>query len=182
QQGQQYAQGPLPLPVIEVPARSVTGYTSYPVSIEGTISSDVRAKVAGYITDVLVDEGQKVSKGQTLFKLETASLNQEAGAAEANVNAARVEVEKLVPLVEKGIISKVQLETAKARLAQAEAGYKSITASIGYATIKSPVNGHVGSIPFREGTLVSPGDPVPLTTVSEINEVYVFFAMNEKDY
>lgn len=182
QQGQQRAQGPLPLPVLEVPQKTVTGYTAYPVSIEGTISSQVRAKVSGYITDVLVDEGQKVRKGQTLFKLETASLSQDAGAAEANVNAARVEVEKLKPLVEKGIISSVQLETAKARLAQAEASYKSIMASIGYATIKSPVDGYVGAIPFREGTLVSPADPTPLTTVSDVDEVYAFFSMNERDY
>ncbi|HYH57264.1 MAG TPA: efflux RND transporter periplasmic adaptor subunit [Anseongella sp.] len=182
QQGPPQGQGPLPLPVVEVPRKTVTGYTSYPVSIEGTINSAVRAKVAGYITDVLVDEGQKVSKGQTLFRLETTALTQEAGAAEANVKAAQVEVNKLKPLVEKGIISRVQLETAEARLAQAEAGYKSITANIGYATIKSPVNGYVGSIPFREGSLVSPADPTPLTTVSETDQVYAFFSMNERDY
>lgn len=183
QQGaQQGAMGPMPMPVVEVPLKTVTGYNAFPVSIEGTISSAVRAKVSGYITDVLVDEGQKVSKGQTLFKLETASLSQDAGAAEANVNAARVEVEKLKPLVEKGIISAVQLKTAEAQLAQAEANYKSITANIEYATIKSPVNGYVGAIPFREGSLVSPADPTPLTTVSDVDQVYAFFSMNERDY
>lgn len=171
-----------PFPVIEVPVRTVTGYISYPVSIEGTVNSAVRAKVPGYITQVLVDEGEKVRKGQTLFKLETESLSQDAGAARANVNAAQVEVDKLKPLVEKGIISPVQLETAKARLEQAKAGYSSIAASIGYANIKSPVDGYVGAINFREGALVSPGDPTPLTTVSDIDEVYAFFSMNERDY
>ena len=179
--GQQQA-GATPFPVIEVPVRTVTGYTSYPVSIEGTVSSAVRAKVPGYITQVLVDEGQKVNKGQTLFRLETESLSQEAGAAKANVNAAQVEVDKLKPLVEKGIISPVQLETAEARLEQAKAGYSSIAASIGYANIKSPVDGYVGAINFREGALVSPGDPTPLTTVSDIDEVYAFFSMNEREY
>ena len=176
------AQGPSPFPVIEVPVRTVTGYSSYPVSIEGTVSSGVRAKVPGYITDVLVDEGEKVRKGQILFKLETESLSQEAEAAQANVNAAQVEVDKLKPLVDKGIISSVQLETAKARLAQAKAGYSSIAANIGYANIKSPVNGFVGSIPFREGALISPNDPKPLTTVSDIDEVFAFFSMNEEEY
>ncbi len=175
-------QGPAAFPVIEVPTRTVTGYTSYPVSIEGTVNSAVRAKVSGYITDVLVDEGQKVSKGQTLFRLETESLSQDAGAARANVNAAQVEVDKLKPLVEKGIISPVQLETAKARLEQAKANLNSISASIGYATIKSPVDGYVGAIPFREGALVSPQDPTPLTTVSDIDNVYAFYSMNERDY
>ncbi|MDT0647388.1 efflux RND transporter periplasmic adaptor subunit [Zunongwangia sp. F260] len=179
---QQQAQGPTPFPVLEVPNRTVTGYTSYPASLEGVVNSAVRAKVPGYITDVLVDEGQKVKKGQLLFKLETESLSQEAGAASANVNAAQVEVDKLKPLVEKNIISGVQLETAKAKLAQAQANYQSIAANIGYANIKSPVDGYVGAIPYREGTLVSPGDPMPLTTVSQINEIYAFFSMNERDY
>ena len=177
---QHIAQGPAPFPVIEIPSRTVTGYTSYPVSIEGKVNSAVRAKIPGYITNVMVDAGEKVRKGQVLFRLETASLNQEAGAAKANVNAAQVEVDKLKPLVEKGIISNVQLETAKARLAQAQAGYSSIAANIDYANIKSPVDGYVGKIGFREGALVSPGDPTPLTTVSDIEEVYAFFAMLSK--
>lgn len=182
QQGAPQAQGPMPYPVIEVPSTSVTGFTSYPVSIEGTVNSAVRAKVSGYITDVLVDAGEKVSKGQTLFRLETATMTQEAGAAQANVNAAQVEVDRLQPLVEQNIISSVQLETAKARLAQAQASYSSIAAGIGYATIKSPVNGYVGSINFREGNLVSPADPTPLTIVSDTDDVYAFFSMNERDY
>ena len=178
------AQGParLTLPVIVVPLKNVTGYSAYPVSIEGTVNSAVRAKVAGYITSVLVDEGQRVKKGQTIFKLETQSLTQDAGAAQANVNAAQVEVSKLKPLVEKGIISAVQLETAEARLAQAKANYNSVTASIGYATIKSPIDGYIGAINFRQGTLVSPADPTPLTMVSDIEEVYAYFSMNERDY
>lgn len=180
-QGQQ-AGPPLALPVVEVPLKTVVSYTAYPASIEGTINSAVRAKVPGYITEVLADEGQKVKKGQVLFKLETRSLSGEAGAAKANVNAAEVEVAKLKPLVEKGIISPVQLETAEARLAQARANYNSITANIGYATIKSPIDGYIGAISYREGALVSPSDPRPLTTVSDIDEVYAFFAMNERDY
>src|SRR5690606_18432814 len=128
------------------------------------------------------DEGQKVRKGQVLFKLETQSLSQDAEAAKANINAAQVEVDKLIPLVEKNIISSVQLETAKAKLAQAKSGYSSIAANIGHATIKRPIGGYVGSSPFREGALVSPSDPQPLTTVSTTEDVYVFFALNEKDY
>jgi len=181
-QAQQAAVAPMSIPVLEVPLKDVSGYTSYPTSIEGTINSQVRAKVSGYITDVLVDEGQPVKKGQTLFKLETQTLSQDAGAAEANVAAAQVEVDRLKPLVAKGIIGKVQLQTAEARLAQAQASSNSIAASIDYANIKSPVNGYVGAIPYREGALVSPNDPSPLTTVSATDDVYAFFALNERDY
>ncbi|SDE97657.1 membrane fusion protein, multidrug efflux system [Pricia antarctica] len=168
--------------VTEIPLKTLTAYNTYPASIEGIINSEVRAKVSGYITDVLVDEGQKVRRGQTLFKLETQSLSQDAAAAEANVNAAQVELNKLKPLVEKNIISEVQMETAKAKLQQAKSGYSSIAANIDYANIKSPVDGYVGEIRLRKGSLVSPGNQTPLTRVSDISKVYAYFSMNERDY
>lgn len=170
------------LPVVSVPTKTVTAYTTYPASIEGIVNSQVNAKISGYITDVLVDEGQKVKKGQTLFRLETQTLSQDAAAARANVNAAQVEVDKLKPLVEKNIISNVQLETAKAKLQQAKSSYNSIAANIDYGNIKSPVDGYVGSINLRKGALVSPSSQVPMTTVSDISKVYAYFSMNEKEY
>ncbi|SDR89297.1 efflux RND transporter periplasmic adaptor subunit [Christiangramia echinicola] len=169
-------------PVIEVSRKTVTAFNSYPATIEGSVNSAVRAKVSGYITDVLVEEGENVKKGQLLFKLETKSLNQDAQAAKANVNAAQVEVDKLKPLVEKEIISQVQIETAKAKLEQAKSTYNSIAANIGYANIKSPVDGVVGKINFRNGSLVSPQDQMPITNVSSIENVYAIFSMNEKDF
>lgn len=173
---------PAPFPVAQLQPKTVTSYAEYPTTIEGIVNSDVRAKTSGYIQKVLVDEGQKVRKGQVLFRLETQSLSQDASAAKARINVAQVEVNKLIPLVEKNIISEVQLETAKANLAQAKANYSSVSANIGYATIKSPVDGYVGAINFREGALISPSDPTPLTTVSDISKVYAFFSLNETQY
>ncbi|WP_224488458.1 efflux RND transporter periplasmic adaptor subunit [Robertkochia flava] len=178
----QAAATPPEVQVLEVKKDSITGYQNYPASIEGIVSSEVRAKVSGYIQNVMVDAGQRVTKGQPLFRLETETLNEDAQAAQASVNAAQVEVEKLVPLVDQGIISSVQLETARANLARAKSNYNSIAAKIGYATVKSPVDGYLGSINFREGSLVSPSDPKPLTSVSNIERVYAFFSMNEAQY
>ncbi len=172
----------MPFPVTQIQAQTVSGYNEYPVTIEGIVNSDVRAKTSGYVQKVLVDEGSRVKKGQPLFSLETQALNQDAEAAKAQVNVAQVEVDKLKPLVEKNIISSVQLETAKANLARAKANYSSIAANIGYATVKSPVDGYVGSINFREGALVSAADAKPLTTVSDISKVYAFFTLNEAQY
>ena len=181
QKGPQQGQA-LPFPVVSVPKKNVITYTNYPTTIEGKVNSEIRPKVSGYIQKVLVDEGQKVTKGQLLFQLETQSLSQDAEAAKAAVTAAEVEVAKLVPLVEKGIISNVQLETQKAKLAQAKSMYSSVLANIGYAQVKSPVNGYVGAIPYREGSLVSGSIVEPLTTVSETSEVFAYFSMNESDY
>ncbi len=194
----QAQQGPptMPYGVVDVPTRTVVGYQSFPANIQGKINNNVRAKISGYIQELYVDEGQIVTKGQPLFRLETNTLNQSANAAksgilsaEASVSAAQVEVNKLIPLVEKNIISPVQLETAKAnlavaksQLAQAKANYGGVVADIDYSIIKSPVSGVVGSLPFRLGSLVGPSDAVPLTTVSDISEVYAYFSMNEKEY
>jgi membrane fusion protein (multidrug efflux system) len=177
----QKAPAAMSYPTIKVVKTSIDNIVSYPASIEGIVNSQIRAKVAGYVQEVFVDEGEMVKKGQPLFRLETQSLSQDAGAAKARINAAQVEVDKLKPLVEKNIISNVQLQTAMANLEQAKSNYQSISANIDYANIKSPVNGVVGSIPFRKGNLVSGQDPQPLTTVSSIEQVYAFFSMNEKD-
>ncbi|HRO38688.1 MAG TPA: efflux RND transporter periplasmic adaptor subunit [Flavobacteriales bacterium] len=177
-------QGPrkLPLPVVELPARNATGQQAWPVSLQGMVNADVRAKIAGYVTEVLVDEGDRVRQGQSLFRLETESLSEDALAAKANVDAAQVAVDQLLPLVEQHIVSPVQMQTAQARLAQAKAAFQSIKASIGYANINSPIDGVVGAIAYRQGSLVNPSNPLPLTTVSNTNEVYGYFSMNEAAY
>lgn len=172
----------LPYPVVKVKKQDVTTHQNFPTSIEGKVNSEVRPKISGYIKEVLVKEGQNVQQGQLLFKLETQSLTQDAQAAKANVIAAQVELDKLKPLVEKNIISNVQLETANAKLAQAKSSYNSIVANIDYANVKSPVDGVVGSINFRKGALVSAQDQQPLTNVSSIDEVYAYFSMNETEF
>ncbi len=190
-------QAPKPtLNVVETLIKDVTAYQSFPAIIEGKVNNDVRAKIQGYIKDVLVHEGQLVSRGDILFRLETNTLTESAEAAKAaiatakaSVNVAQVEVDKLTPLVNKNIISPIQLETAKANLAsaksmlaQAQANYQSINANIDYGIVRSPVNGVVGNLPFKLGSLVGPNDPQPLTTVSDISTVYAYFSMNEKEY
>lgn len=184
------------LNVVSATIKTVTGYTSFPATIQGKINNDVRAKIQGYIQEVYVHEGQFVSKGDALFKLEANSLNEIANAAksgiavaQANVNLAQVEVDKLTPLVKKGIIGSVQLETAKATLAsaksalaQAKANYGSASANVDYSVVRAPISGVVGQLPFKKGSLVGPSDPVALTTIADISSVYAYFSMNEKEY
>lgn len=218
------AQGPKVVSTVVVENRNVVGYSTFPASIEGRVNNDVRAKMSGYITQVLVDEGQYVTKGQPLFRLETNSLSQSANAAKAGVgaaqssvaasdanvkaaqsavSAAQVEVNKLKPLVEKNIISSVQLQTAQANLAraqaqvaqavaakqqaaagvaQAQANYQGAQANVDYSVIRAPISGTIGKINFRTGSLVGPGDPMPISTVSDTSELYAYFSMNEKEY
>lgn len=221
---EQQQTGPMPYQVVSAEVKNLVGYQSYPASIQGIINNDVRAKIQGYITQVLVDEGQFVQKGQPLFRLETNVLSQTAdaarsgvssaqanfsasqanvSAARAAVNAAQINVDQLKPLVQKNIISDIQLQTAQANLskakaqleqaiaAQKQAGagvsqasstYRSAQANVNYSIITSPISGYIGRLPLKIGSLVGPNDATPLTTVSDITSVYAYFAMNEKDY
>ncbi|RYJ41507.1 efflux RND transporter periplasmic adaptor subunit [Flavobacterium beibuense] len=172
--------GPMPFPVQTISQQDAVIYEEYTANLEGQQNVEIRPKVTGFIQKVYVDEGQEVKKGQLLFKLETQTLSQDAAAAKANVDAAQVEVDRLKPLVDRKIISNVQLETAKAKLAQAQASYSSVAANIGYATITSPVNGVVGGLPYKEGSLVSPTMQDPLTTVADTKVMRAYFTMNEK--
>ncbi|HEY9170546.1 MAG TPA: efflux RND transporter periplasmic adaptor subunit [Lutibacter sp.] len=178
---QQQAIGPITLNVQKVKKQDAVIYQQYSANLEGQQNVEIRPKVTGFIQKIYIDEGQVVKKGQLLFKLETAKLSQDASAEKAKVKAAQVEVDRLVPLVERNIISNVRLETAKANLAQAKSNYNSIVANINYANITSPVNGVVGSLPYKEGSLVNSDIMVPLTTVSDTKNMRAYFSMNEKE-
>src|SRR5690606_16009853 len=121
----------MPFPVATVVKEDAVVYNEYTANLEGEQNVEIRPKVNGFIQKIYVEEGQAVRKGQLLFKIETQTLNQDAAAAQAAVQAAQVEVDRLKPLVERNIISNVQLETAKARLAQAKSAYGSVAANIG---------------------------------------------------
>jgi membrane fusion protein (multidrug efflux system) len=179
-QEQAPAPGPMPFPVQTITKEDAVIFEEYTANLEGQQNVEIRPKVNGFIQKVYVDEGQVVHKGQLLFKLETQTLNQDAAAAKANVSAAQVEVDRLKPLVDRKIISNVQLETAKAKLAQAKASYSAIAANINYGTITSPVNGVIGSLPYKEGSLVSSTMEMPLTTVADTKVMRAYFSMNEK--
>ncbi|WP_256007600.1 efflux RND transporter periplasmic adaptor subunit [Pedobacter deserti] len=187
--------GSLPsYPVFSVEAKSTSLETEYPATLEGVQNVDIRAKVDGFIDKIYIDEGATVKKGQLLFSINAPQYEQivrTAGAAissaEADVNAAQLQVNKTKPLVEKDIISKYDLEAAqltlqsrRAALAQAKAELANAKTNLSYTKILSPVSGVVGSIPFKEGSLVGPSNSQPLTTVSDISRIYAYFSMNEK--
>jgi len=173
---------------------SATLNTDYPASIQGQQNIEIRPRVEGYIDKIFVDEGAVVKAGQPLFKISAPEYEQEVRtatasikSAQAAVSSAKLAVNKVKPLVEKEIISKYELETAQynydsalATLAQANASLVNARTNLGYTTVTSPVDGVVGSIPFRLGSLVSSNNTEPLTTVSSIGNVYAYFAMNEK--
>lgn len=190
--GQQQAQ---PYPVLELQPRSIVLTTSYPATLEGAQTVEIRPRVQGYITEMRVDEGDLVSKGEVLFVLNNEEFEQQVRSAKADVEAARAavstaedEVKRLQRLVEKDIISDYRLQSAKNTLesqraaqSQAEAQLKNAQVNLGYTKINSPATGIIGSIPYRIGSLVSSSIQQPLTVVSDVSNVYAYFSMSERE-
>lgn len=168
--------------------------TSYPATIRGVEDIEIRPKVSGFITKLCVDEGDFVKKGQPLFMLERVQYEAAVRSAQANVEVIRTNistqeltVQNKRMLHEKKIISDYdmqmavnQLEAMKAQLSQARAQLTDARNNLSYCTVTSPVDGVVGSIPYRLGSLVSAQTAEPLTTVSNISKMYVYFSMTEK--
>jgi len=181
-------------PVLTMKTQPTSLETDYPATLEGIQNIDIRPKVDGFIEKIWVDEGATVKKGQLLFTINAPQYEQlvrtaaaSISSAEAAVNTAQLQVNKTRPLVEKDIISKYELDAAQltlqsrqAALAQARAELVNAKVNLGYTRITSPVDGVIGSIPFKAGSLVSPTSTQPLTTVSNISKIYAYFSLNEK--
>ena len=167
--------------------------STYSATIRGKQDVDIRPKVQGYITDIKVKEGSIVRQGQTLFIIDQVPYQAALATAEANVDVAKAQVDAAElsatskeKLFEQNIISDFDLRmarptlaSAKAQLAQARANELTASNNLSYTLVKSPVDGVVGTLPFRVGTLVSPSDATPMTSVSDNSEMYVYFSMSE---
>lgn len=73
------------------------------------------------------------------------------------------------------------VKQAQAGVKQAQAGLASAKENLSFCYVKSPASGYVGSLPYKEGALVSPSSPMPITTISNISTMEVYFSMTESD-
>lgn len=183
---------PQEYPVMALSRQEANMQSVYPATIKGQEDIEVKPRVDGYIEAIYVDEGSVVRAGQALFKINSPASEQaltsaraEVNSAQARANTAKVDVERYKPLAEKGIVSQVQLltyenayQTALATLQQAEATLKNAQATMSWTTITSPVDGVVGSVPYRKGSLVNSANT--LTTIANTGNVYAYFSLNER--
>jgi len=179
-------------PVMVVSKQDANMQSVYPATIRGQEDIEIKPRVDGHIEAIYVDEGSAVRAGQALFKINSPSSEQALTSARATVNSekarvntAKVDVERYRPLAEKGIVSEVQLQTyenayqtALASLEQAEATLKNAQATMSWTTVTSPVDGVVGSIPYRKGSLVNSSNT--LTSIANTGNVYAYFSLNER--
>ncbi|WP_337570493.1 efflux RND transporter periplasmic adaptor subunit [Hallella sp.] len=176
-------------------AQSAELQTTYPATIRGMQDVEIRPKVSGFITKLCVKEGQAVKAGQLLFVIDNvtyaAAVRQARAAvnsAKAQLNTARLTYNNNEKLFKNNVIGSYELQSAKnnmqaaaAALAQAEASYVSAKENLSYCYVTSPASGVIGDLPYRVGALVSASSQQPLTTVSNISTMQVYFSMTEKE-
>lgn len=181
-------------PVFKASTYNTVLRSEYPATLQGQQNIEIRPKIDGFIEHIYIDEGATVKKGQLLFRINAPQYEQEVknelaaiNSAEADVNTARLQVEKTRPLVERQIISEYELRSAEdalkvkeAALLQVQTALANARTNLSYTTITSPVDGVAGMIPYKLGSLVTSTTTSPLTTISNIAKVYAYFSMNEK--
>lgn len=186
----------LALPVFEVDTSTVILDNDFLGTVEGKYDVEIRPQVEGVLQEAYVDEGDHVEKGDKLFKIDPSQYQEDLNSAlaeenveKANLINAQTEVDRLKPLVENEVMAPVRLQKEKSNYKVAEANLKQASAAVsnariilGYTTISAPVSGYIGRIKKRLGNLVKPSDDEPITVLTGVQEIYVYFSVNESDF
>jgi membrane fusion protein (multidrug efflux system) len=157
--------------------------------LSATRSADVRARVAGVLLKRLYKEGSDVREGQPLFQIDPAPLRAtlegaEAALAQAEANAtnAHIAAQRARELLPSGLVSRSDLDNAEASerssaaaVQQAKAGVGTARINLSYASVTAPIPGRAGQQGVTEGALVGQGSATLLTTIEQIDPIYVNF-------
>ena len=158
-------------------------------------TSDVRARVAGVLLKRVYREGSEVKEGDLLFQIDPAPLQAALNASLATLAQSQatytnnhVAAERARELVPKGFVSKADLDnaqaaerTAEAAVKQAKANVESARINLGYADVRAPIAGRAGKQQVTEGALVGQSDATLLTTVDQVDPLYVNFTLGVSD-
>lgn len=157
---------------------------------------EVRARVEGYLEQMLFAEGTYVTKNQVLFVINQDQYRAKADKAraqlkkdEAQAQKAKRDLERIRPLYEQNAASQLDLdnataayETAEASVAMSEADLDQAELELGYTIVRSPLAGHISERHVDLGTLVGPGSKSLLATIVKSDTVLVDFSMTALDY
>ena len=180
-------------PVVRVDAPAVVTANGV---VEPVQTVSVEAQVGGTLTDVGFQEGDEVSEGQVLFRIDPrpfeAALRQaEAALARDRAQAlnAQREAERYKALVAKDYVTQSQADQAQAQAAsllatlQADsAAVETARVNLGYTTIRAPISGRTGSLLVRRGNLVKPNGGDPLVVINELQPILVRFPVTARDF
>lgn len=181
--------------IVTIRTQMVPNVIELPGRVQAFRTAEVRARVDGIVERRLFDEGSVVSAGTALFHIDPRQLSASANAARAQLaraqataaNARQV-VNRYQPLLADQAIGKqeydaaiAQQRTAEADVAAARANLESARLNLGYATVTAPISGRARRAEVTEGALVSAAAGTLLTTIEQIDRVYVNFGQSSSD-
>jgi membrane fusion protein (multidrug efflux system) len=189
---QQQQMPPTEVGVVTVQAGSVPLVQELVGRLSAVRTADVRARVAGVVQKRVYTEGSDVKEGQLLFEIDPAPLRATLNAQLANLSAAQatytnnhVAAERARSVAQKGLLSKADVDaanaaerTAAASVKQAQANVESARINLGYANVTAPISGRAGKQAVTEGALVGQSEATLLTTVEQIDSLYVNFSQS----
>jgi membrane fusion protein (multidrug efflux system) len=191
-----FAPPPVEVGVVDVEPRALTLDLEYPAQLKGVREVEVRARVSGILLERRYDEGARVEAGDVLFRIDPDPFRAEAARAranvalaEANLNQARRERDRIVPLVEQRLASPRDrdnalsaFESAEANLAAAQAALRSAELDLSYTEVRAPISGLTSREVRSEGSLVTAGaESSLLTYIVQADRLYVDLAVADTD-
>lgn len=146
-----------------------------PGRLEAWRTAEVRARVEGIVEKRLFTEGSDVKAGATLFQIDPRTYAATRDAARADVDAARLVVERYRPLLEIKAVSQQEFDTAVARHKQAQAALARAELDLENTRVPAAISGRIGRSLVTEGALVGHGEATHLATIEQIDPVYANF-------
>jgi membrane fusion protein (multidrug efflux system) len=174
------AGGPPPAEVAVVEARQGEALLTkdLPGRLQAWRTAQVRARVEGIVEKRHFVEGSDVKAGAPLYQIDARTYRTTYEAAKADVAAARAVVNRYRPLAEMKAVSQQELDTAEARLRQAEAVLARAELDLENTTVPAPISGRIGRSLVTEGALVGRGEATQLATIEQIDPIYVNFTQS----
>ena len=185
---------PMSVGVAKTIQMDVPVHGEWVATLDGYVNAQIQAQVSGYLISQNYKEGSYVHKGDVLFEIDPrpfqAMLDQDQGQlaqARAQLYLADVNVKRDTPLVKERAIAQSQLDTetaaqmqARASIQAAEAAVEQAQLNLGFTKVLSLIDGIAGIATTQMGNLVSPA--TPLTMVSQVDPIKVYFPISEQEY
>lgn len=167
--------------VITVARGNATLTQDLPGRLQAWRTAEVRARVEGIVEKRLFSEGADVAAGATLFQIDARTYKATRDAAAADVQTARLMLERYLPLLEIKAVSQQEYEAAQARLKQAQAALARAELDLENTRVPAPIAGRIGRALVTEGALVGRGEATHLATIEQIDPIYVNFTQPGAD-
>lgn len=184
---EQEAPAPPQVSVLTLTGRELVISEDLPARVAALRSADIRAQISGIVQRRLFEQGAEISAGTVLFQINPAPFKADVDSAaaalqraEAVLARARIQIDRLKPLLRTDAISRQTYDDAislrdqaAADVAQARATLARHQLNLQFASVEAPIDGRIDQALVSEGALVSPTDTTPMARIQQIDQVYV---------